>query len=163
MNKEIINSYTRCLDELRRMVSDLSKDQMVAQPDNLPNHPAWTIGHLIYSAQAIGGEMGLQPWMKPDWEISFKSGSKPVSDAAKYPKLGELIDALDDAQNRLVRRLSAMTDADLAEPLPDERYRHIFPSVGHAVLHILTVHAAYHVGQVAAWRLAMGLSLVSDL
>lgn len=50
-----------------------------------------------------------------------------------------------------------MTDSELDSPLPDERYREVFPTLGHAVLHILTVHTAIHLGQISAWRRAMGL------
>jgi hypothetical protein len=55
-----------------------------------------------------------------------------------------------------------MEEDGLAQPLPDERYRHIFPTIGHALLHILTAHAAVHVGQVSVWRRAFGLPPLSD-
>ncbi|MDI6783704.1 MAG: DinB family protein [bacterium] len=157
MIKEIINSYSLCLDYARRLVSDLTEDQMVAQPTNLPNHPAWTIGHIIYSAQMIGGEIGIQPWLTPDWVELFRTGSIPKSDISIYPEKKILLDALNDAENRINQRLFEITESDLAQPLPDERYRIIFPTTGHAVLHILTVHIAHHIGQMVAWRRAMQL------
>ena len=61
---------------------------------------------------------------------------------------------------RVRRKLADMDDADLAGPLPDERYRDVFPALGHAILHILTVHTAIHLGQLSPWRRAMGLPIV---
>ena len=43
-------------------------------------------------------------------------------------------------------------------PLPDKRFRDTFPTLGHAVLHILAGHVAVHVGQLGAWRRAMGMA-----
>ncbi len=37
-----------------------------------------------------------------------------------------------------------------------------FPTVGHAVLDILTAHTAMHVGQITVWRRAMGLAAVQE-
>lgn len=160
MIQEILNSYSLCLDHVRRLVVDLTDEQMVVQPGNIKNHPAWNLGHLIYSAQMIGGEIGIQPWLLSEWERLFKTGSIPVANQAIYPKKAELLEALTEAQNRLTHRLSEMNETDLAQPLPDVRYRNIFPSIGHAVLHILTIHTSYHVGQISAWRRAMNLNMV---
>ena len=63
MIEEILNSYRISVDRVRVLVADLNEDQMVQQVASLPNHPAWTIGHLIGSAQMIGREMGIPPWL----------------------------------------------------------------------------------------------------
>ncbi|MEO2013872.1 MAG: DinB family protein, partial [Fuerstiella sp.] len=84
MINEILNSYDLHLEHLRGLVADLDGDQLVCQPNNVPNHPAWTIGHLVYSCQAIGGELGVEPWLPEDWETRFGTGSTPTADAAAY-------------------------------------------------------------------------------
>lgn len=157
MIDEILNSYGICLDRVRSLVSELNEDQMVRQTDGLPNHPAWTIGHLIYSAQMIGEEIGIPAWLDEAWLELFRTGTTPQADRCIYPSKDELLDALSSASARLSQRLQKMTDDELAGPLPDERYRSTFPTLGHAVLHILTVHTATHVEQLSAWRRAMGL------
>jgi len=163
MISEILNSYSLCLNDTRQLIADLNAAQMVAQPSKPMNHPAWIIGHLIYSAQMIGGELAVPPWLSDQWVALFRTGSVPKSDPALYPTKTELLESLTDAQNRLAQRLSAMNDTDLAQPLPDKRYRDIYPSLGHAILHILTVHTSYHVGQISAWRRAMGFPPVVRL
>lgn len=55
-----------------------------------------------------------------------------------------------------------MGDAGLAESLPDVRYRDKFPTIGHAVIHILSGHTALHLGQLTVWRHAMRLPLVVE-
>ena len=157
MIEEILNSYRISLDRVRTLVADLNEDQMVSQPIALPNHPAWTIGHLIYGAHMIGQEMGIPPWLDETWLEFFRTGATPQADISVYPSKDELLSALDSAAARLSQKLQTMTDDDLAGPLPDERYRTVFPTLGHAILHILTAHTSIHIGQLSAWRRAMSL------
>lgn len=162
MIPEMLNSYALTLEYLRWMVADLDERQMVCQPKGIVNHPAWTMGHLVYSDQAIGGEIGLAPWLPSDWEKRFGTGSTPVADPTAYPGKTSLLETLKDGQQRLTQRLKAMGEVAMAEPLPDVRYRDRIPTVGHAVLHILTSHTAMHVGQITVWRRAMGLTAVPE-
>ena len=126
------------------------------------NHPAWTIGHLVYSCQQIGGEIGLEPWLGNDWKLQFGTGSTPIADPTAYPDKPTLLLALDEGQRRLSDKLTSTKEGDRAQPLPDVRYRSQFPTLGHAVLDILTAHTAMHVGQITVWRRAMGLAAVQE-
>ena len=163
MTHEILNSYALTLRELRTMVADLDLAQMVYQPAGVPNHPAWTIGHLVQSCEMIGGEIGLQPWLPGSWAEKFAPGSKPIPVVEEYPDKSTLLSFLDDGEERLQRALAAMSDADLARLLPDERYRDVLPTIGHAVLHILAGHTAIHVGQLRVWRRAAGLTIPAPI
>ncbi len=156
MIPELINSYTRTLDYLHRLVDDLPDEMFARQVGGAVNHPAWVIGHLVHSAQAIGGEMGLDPWLPLEWTGLFATGTSPTQNRHDYPAKPILLNALDDGQQRIVTRLNELGDDGLSMPLPDEKDRSIFRTVGHAVLHILTVHAAIHVGQLTVWRRAAG-------
>ena len=157
MREELLNSYALVLADARRLLADVSDDRMASQPIEGMNHPAWIIGHVVYSFQMIGIEMGLAPWLPEGWADRFRTDSTPVSDRSAYPAKCELLGAFDDAAGRIRRRLAAMDDRDLAGPIPDVRYRQTFPTLGHAVLHILTVHTCVHLGQLSAWRRATGV------
>jgi hypothetical protein len=135
---------------------------MVAQPFTDINHPAWIVGHLTYSLQAIGGEIGVASWLPPKWSVLFGTGTVLSTEPGSYPSRTELLERFADARRRISDRLAEMTESDLSEPLPDERHREVFPTVGSALLHILTVHAATHIGQLSAWRRSMALPRVSD-
>ncbi|MHC4406060.1 MAG: DinB family protein [Planctomycetota bacterium] len=162
MKDDVIRSFAMSLEHARHLLRGVEEGQMVLQPIEGMNHPAWIIGHLVYSFQAIGGEIGLAPWLPSDWQERFGTGTKLPTGSEQVPGRAELSAALDDGEKRLTDRLSEMSEEDLAESLPDERLRHVFPTIGGAVMHILTVHTAVHVGQLSAWRRAMGLPRVAD-
>ena len=162
MLTELQRSFALNLEHATRLLEDLTDEQMIAQPITDINHPAWIVGHLTYSLQGIGGEIGLSPWLPTQWSALFATGTVLSTDRRNYPVKAELVGAFEDARRRISDRLAEMTDDDLSKPLPDDRYREIFPTVGSALLHILTVHAATHIGQLSAWRRAMGLPRVGD-
>lgn len=162
MIAEVLNSYDLHLEFLRRLVSDLNDEQMVTQPDNALNHAAWTIGHLIYSCQSLGGELGVLPWLPDDWDKQFGTGSTPIDDAEKYPDKVSLLQHLDEAKLKLTAGLEESGESGLTMPLPDVRYRDRFPTIGHAVVHILSGHTALHLGQLIVWRRAMRLPAIPE-
>jgi hypothetical protein len=163
MVAEVLNSYRLTLAYLCRLVDDVAEADMTRQPGGLANHPAWVIGHLVHSCEAIGGELGLPPWLPMGWAGKFGTGSEPISTRSAYPSKAELLAALADGEARVSNRLTSLGDAGMSAPLPDERHRAMFPTVGHAVVHILTGHAAVHVGQVSAWRRASGYRALSEI
>jgi hypothetical protein len=162
MLAELLHSFDMNMVYSRRLLADLSDEQFKTQPVAGMNHAAWIVGHLCYSFEMIGGELGLLPWLPARWAGYFGTGSNPSQGQAGCPGRIQLLSTLDDSQKRLTNALKVITDADLARPLPDERHRHIFPTLGSAVLHILTIHAAVHIGQLSAWRRAMGLPPLND-
>jgi hypothetical protein len=163
MIDETLGSFENTLDFLRRLVADVPEESMTCQPFGATNHPAWTIGHVLYSFQLIAGEMGLEAWLPVAWEKQFGTGSVPSATRADYPSKAELLALLADGERRIRERLVALGESGLAGPLPDVRYRHIFPTLGHAVLHVLTSHAAAHVGQVSVWRRVAGLGPLTEI
>jgi hypothetical protein len=151
------------LRDIRRLVEDISDEQMIMQPSGMVNHPSWTVGHVLYSLQAIGGELGIEPWLPPEWINSFCQGSIPDIDTQRYPGKKDLLEALQDANERISEKLKNLTDEELNVPLPDEQYRKIFPTLGHAVLCILVSHIGVHIGQLMAWRQVMQLAPVRNV
>jgi hypothetical protein len=153
---EVLNSFGLNIDYLSRLVKDIPDEDFVRQPGSLTNHPAWIVGHLVFSCQALGSELALAPWLPPMWESKFGTGSIPTSDQSGYPSKAELLTALEDSKQRITAKLCTLGDCGMADALPDERHRAVFPTLGHAVVHILSGHFAVHVGQLSAWRRAAG-------
>ena len=162
MVDEVLNSYRLTLAYLRRLVADVPDVDLSRQPNGVANHPAWVMGHLTYSCQALGGELGLATWLPAQWEQLYGTGSIPTSDRSAYPSKEELLAALVDGQVRIQSAYGSRRRGNV-HGLPDERYRTTYPTVGYAVLHILTGHAAVHVGQVSVWRRAAGYQPLSDI
>jgi hypothetical protein len=77
MFTELAACFDRTAAYIRAPVTDLSDEEMFLQPSGVPNHAAWTVGHLIYSCQAIAGELGVTPWLPDDWAFLFGYASSP--------------------------------------------------------------------------------------
>ncbi|OHB80506.1 MAG: hypothetical protein A2W31_00740 [Planctomycetes bacterium RBG_16_64_10] len=63
--------FERTVAFIQESVADLSDEDIVLQPPGMPNHAAWTLGHVIHSCQAMAGELGVAPWLPSDWESQF--------------------------------------------------------------------------------------------
>jgi len=158
MNIEpVLHSFAYCLDFLREQVSDVAASDMVAQPAGVTNHPAWVIGHLSYTFQMLGGAIDVPPWLNDGWAARYGTGSVPIADVGLYETKDHALAALHDAQSRITRAVEGLNEARLNEPFPEESYRNVFPTIRHALTQVLVGHTAFHVGQLSAWRRAMGL------
>jgi uncharacterized damage-inducible protein DinB len=156
MIDELINTFDSTLKFIEQSVSDLTEQEMVQQPTGVPNHGAWTLGHIIYSCQGIADGLGVEGWLPDDWESLFGYGSTPASEVSHYPEKAEMLTMLTDSADRLRQALHATDESILRQPLPDEQGRKILPTVGHALVQVVAAHTAYHAGQLAIWRRAMG-------
>lgn len=152
-----IQSFTYSIDFIREQVADLDADQMVLQPDDILNHPAWVLGHLSASCQALGREIGLEPWLPENWGVRFGMGSIPSSSASDYESKGELLEVLRRARLRITRAVQGLSSEQLDQALPIEKYGPTLPTVRHAIVQMLVAHSAYHVGQLQQWRREAGL------
>lgn len=149
----ILHSFAYSLDYLRDQIADVPDELMAVQPDGVPNHAVWTIGHLVFIAQEIGGVIGIEPWLGEDWASQFGPGSEPSMLGAMTRC--ELLAALETAQAKITATVGSLTDSDLEAPFPDPTYAHVFPSVRHALTQVLLGHTAFHIGQLSVWRRAM--------
>ena len=154
----VLHSFGYCLDFIREQVDDVSAPQMVLQPDGNPNHPAWLLGHLSFSCQSFGGEIGLAPWLSKGWGKRFGMGSTPVADESAYDPKEKALETLLNSQTRLCDAINSLSNAELQRPLPDKNYEKDLPTTAHAMVQVLVAHSAYHVGQLTLWRRAVGLA-----
>jgi DinB superfamily len=155
--KPVLHSFAYCLDFLCEQVADVAAPDWVAQPGGMVNHPAWTVGHLIFIWQQLGGVVGLAEWLPDNWEKRFGSGSRPVADASLYEPKEKLLAMLGDARQRITQAVERLEDALLDEPFPEATYLDVFPTIRHALTQVLVAHTAFHIGQVSVWRSALGL------
>lgn len=158
MQSEILVAFRLVRDQVLRLTEGISSDEACTQPNGLPNHAVWTLGHLCHSFQAMGGEIGLEPWLPETWADNFGTGTQPTACAKQYPSVTELRAHFRAASQRLEDRILRMSAETMSEPLPDENYRAALPTIGHALVHILIGHASVHAGQLSTWRRLVGLS-----
>ena len=100
----------------------------------------------------MAAELGAEQWLPDDWEARFGYGSTPSSDPSQYPDKSEMLALLAKAASRLREVLLAADESVLEQSLPDES----LPTMGHLLIQVVVGHTAYHAGQLAIWRRAIG-------
>jgi hypothetical protein len=163
MLSTILHSHSANLYYANQLVKDLSDDQMIAQPiaGVVLNHAKWVLGHIIGGADFTCSFLGESNPVSPaGWNELFGNGSKVLGDRSKYPSKVELLTALTTAFDRRTDAMKKLTPARAAEPFPIEKFRGFWPTLGDGAAYMCTVHDATHLGQLSAWRRALGLPSV---
>lgn len=141
----------------QRLTADLSDADMLAQPIQgvTMNHPAWLLSHLLAYAPVL--EMILQGEPVED-PIAHRHGrgSTPMADPEHYLPRDELIAEFDDAYARAGHAFEQVSEHWLTTTTPIKRWVERFPTIAYLPGQFLVKHMATHLGQLSAWRRAMG-------
>lgn len=157
MIQHLLFVYEMNLKRAGQLVDDLTGEQMVAQPSGVVNHPAWTLGHLAATSNALGGMLGLPSTFPEEWRDAIRMGGVPSGDAADYPSKEQLVAQLRAQHERVAAAIAEAGAGRLQQETPNPRLRERFPTVGDFAVALMTNHEANHLGQLAAWRRAAGL------
>lgn len=157
MKNHILHTYGFNLVYARMLVRDVSDEQMCAQPAPAMNHAAWVLGHLASTCDFMGSLVGVQHAGPAEWKELFSGGTKPVCEAGRYPRKEALVLALEEGHARVAGAFERAQPELLSQPTPVERMRPRFPTIGDLVVFGMTSHEALHLGQLSAWRRALGL------
>lgn len=161
MLQHVVHGYKMNFGFTKLLVADLSADQMCQQPHGVINHPAWSLGHLAATSNGLCRVLGLNSDLPAGWEETFKPVEIPSANTAAFPSKEELLRVLEAQHALVVKAVSEADPAALASPSPDERARAYFPTVGDYTVYVMIAHEWDHLGQLAAWRRAMGLGPVA--
>jgi hypothetical protein len=156
-----LQNYAFGLTYAQKLVADVPDEQMCAQPvpGRVMNHPAWLLGHLAWASENGTAFLGqTSPW-GVEWRELFGMGTTPQTERSRYPAKAELLRRLEEAHAHLAATVGKATPEVLAQPAP-ERLRGRFPTVGNVLLGLMTSHESLHLGQMSAWRRALGLPSV---
>jgi hypothetical protein len=144
---------------LPTLLDGISDEQLAMQPIAGMNHPAWILGHILVVEQKIAGSiLGRKVKTQLDangWEV-YGTGSIPKPDRKMYKTKEFYMGGLAETAAAIAAFISEKSDADLEAPNPDPQLGQFFPTIAIA-LAAAPVHRAYHSGQLASWRKAMGL------
>ena len=167
MLQHLVFTYRFNLDRARTLIRDLSDAQMVRQPHGVVNHPAWTLGHLAQSSDQLAAALGLASTFPAPWKEAFRTGGVPSGDAAAFPAKDALVAEFAAQHERVARAIEVAAPAALAATLarehPNECTRTRFPTIGDYAFFLITSHEGSHLGQIAAWRRAMGLGSATGI
>lgn len=143
----------------RMLLADISDEQMAEQRVEGINHPAWILGHLIYSADSAIGAAGGDKTLSDEFIKKYAGGSKLTNIRADYPSTKE--ELLNDLDARFAKAIELAANASeevLARPTPSPRLRPTLPTMRDLLPFLFTVHFSLHLGQLSAWRRTMGLA-----
>ncbi|MCM2369918.1 DinB family protein [Aporhodopirellula aestuarii] len=126
------------------------------------NHPAFIFGHLsLYPCRVVsevgGDASAITPSSK--FEALFSPSAKCLDDpdGTLYPSMDEITSKFFKAHEVAIEVLMTCDDAVFAGENPNERMRPKFATIGAAHAFYLGGHAMLHMGQLSAWRRAVGL------
>ena len=127
------------------------------------NCPAWILGHLALSSDGLARRFGLASTLPSGWSDTFGAGGIPSGAAADFPGRDRILDELAAQHACVAEAVTAADPAVFEAPFPDERRRQTFPTLGDYTAFVMTTHEGSHIGQIAAWRRAMGLGSATGI
>ena len=148
---DVVAGSKTMLGLLEKQIDGMSAEQLVQQPGGVKNHALWNMGHIAFALDGVIGLLGGQKTLDEKWKKLFGGGSTPVADAKAYPSVQEMKQTVMSSE----AYLSAPSEL-LRGPNPNERFREQMPTLGNMVVFLMSAHLGEHVGQVSAWRRAMG-------
>ncbi len=157
MLQSVLHTYQMNLGYANMLLEDIPDEQLADQPGGIVNHGAWQIGHMAVSSDSLSGLLGLERQLMA-WDELFNMGSQPTADRSAYPGKADLLTALATGHERITKAAES-ADPDLfTQPTPNEKMRQFFPTIGDILAFVCTTHEGTHLGQLSAWRKAIGRS-----
>ncbi len=146
----------------KELVEDVTEDQMYYSPGpGLENHPSFTLGHLAVASAMTVRYLGGKSETPELWRELFKRNGPgdprfPEKDHSLYPNKEALLDELYLQHERLKEALLIVNKEYLKED-KKWRFNNYLPSVLDCTIFMCLNHESMHLGQLSAWRRAMGL------
>ena len=161
MTDFVLPTYAFTLMYGQKLVADVDDGRMCEQPvaGRVMNHAAFVIGHLAWAGDNGVVMLGRPSEIDPVWKTLFSTGAKPSEDRSLYPAKAALLAALEASHGRLAAAWAQATPETLSQPTL-ERMRRMYATVGQMVAGLMTAHESVHLGQLSAWRRAVGLPSV---
>lgn len=157
----LVKQFDFNLAYAKALVIDVPAVLMTHVPaQGFENHPAFTLGHLVSGCAMLVEDLGGKFEMPNEWESLFRRKGPgderlPDLDKKKYPAKEILIEALEAQHKKVNALLLNLTTADLTKKIT-WRFSNYFPCLEDYVAFMCLQHEAMHLGQLAAWRRAMG-------
>jgi len=139
-----------------KLAADLADEELALLPQPGMNHAAWIFGHVALGSDFVAQLLGKSMVTDEAWMAKFGPGSLPVADRTAYPSKEQLLAKTRTTHSRAIESLNQATTEQLEAPNQTPFFPAEFPDVGALITHLMTTHAALHLGQLSAWRRALG-------
>ncbi len=154
---------------VRRYLKGFTDDNRLAQAPSLPNHVAWSLGHLAHTMHRVAEHFDGRP-LPTDLFIEGSTrgdahrfgtegvcfGSTPATDPNEFPPLSKCLDAYESACTRLARAVRNAADADFERQVPWGAGQQ---PLGMLVFRMV-FHNGMHTGQIADLRRALRMGSI---
>lgn len=142
----------------KKLLADISEEQMKQPPFPGGNPPSWIIGHLALSTDFVLMVLDKPRLCPRNWNVLFGPGSNPMKYLEKHPTKEELVAALDAGHQAVFQEVPKADPALLSKTNPFEPLREYMPTAGDLITHLLTSHESFHLSQLSACRRATGFT-----
>lgn len=150
-----------------RFLGGFDDSSRTAQAPGLPNHAAWTLGHLALTLHRAAERLDGSGLPERDFiegaaagdaerfgSESVAFGSKPVDEPGRYPSLARARAIFEGAVDRLASGIGTSSRERLAQSEPWGQGE---TTMGDLVVRMI-VHNGTHAGQLADLRRALGMA-----
>jgi hypothetical protein len=139
----------------KMIMADIDDAQMAEQPLGL-NHPAWLLLHLCTAGDYAAGLLGGKGVCPSGWNEKADTKKPITTNRADYPSKDELLSVLESSFLNASGLLQKTTADDLNKPQKLGFFETELPTVGDMAAFLLVAHTNLHLGQLSAWRRAIG-------
>lgn len=140
---------------LRANTKDLTQEDSLLQPQGGGNCLNWVVGHLLSTWDVILPLIGQEPVMSKEVLARYDRGTAELHDASEALPLEILLNACDEAVQRMDAGLAQATTESLDRPAPFSPRKKTDETV-RSLLSIVIFHQGYHTGQTAILRRMAG-------
>lgn len=162
MDEGLLRAYAWNFRYARELTDDLTPELWTRDAGaGLENHAAWTLGHLASGSDLLAEDLGLERTLPDAWRELFERRGPgdprlPDRDPSAYPDGPAIVEELARQHDRVAARWATLTEEERSAPV-EWRFGGDFPTLGGVALFMAVTHEALHLGQLAAWRRALGL------
>lgn len=149
--------YAFSLAYAQRQAAEIDESKLNHQPFPGANTPLWILGHLAVCTDYGASVFGQPSNCPKDWHRNFGMKSSPRAVAPPHPTRDALLKALATGHDRLTQLALKADPAILSAPHSVDVLKNTpIKTVGDTLAHLMTTHEMMHLGQLSAWRRAMG-------
>ena len=142
------------------LVKEIPAEKFAHMPHPKMNHPAFCLGHLSIYPDKMFELLGMEDRVeeKPGFEELFSPAAECVEQDGRYPEKDVIVAHFLERHRTLAEALPEVTDEILQQTNPMEgQMKELFPTIGAALIFTTTGHIMMHLGQISAWRRAIGM------
>ncbi len=152
----LLYGYGRNLDYAQRLCAGLDDQTATRHPYAGVNHAAWLLSHLNIYHPVVCAIIEGRDFPDPK-DDPFGMGSAPDQPKRPYPPIAELVSEFEAGHARVESLLRATDNNVFAKSVPLPRWKDRMPTAERALPYLMLVHENQHLGQLSAWRRALGL------